>query len=264
MKDLKYLRIMLGAIFIFFLGFFIVLVCNSAKEQNTKLTFLSNDKKVIYLTFDDGPSDIITGKILDVLKENNVKATFFLIGNQINGLEDVVKRIHNEGHSIGLHTYAHKFKKVYSNKDNFIKEMLQCRDKVNEVIGVSPNIIRFPGGSRKRLTEEYLNTIHSCNFRIYDWNVETIDGLNPKASSNKLYRQATKSSEKISPIILLLHCDYMHKNTCSALPSIIKYYKDEGYEFKPITESTPEFYYPIGKKTFNFFDLISPYVESDC
>ncbi|MBV7274304.1 polysaccharide deacetylase [Clostridiaceae bacterium UIB06] len=264
MKALKYIKIMLITLFIVLFWFLLIAKDNNIKGASNKLTADSSDKKVIYLTFDDGPSDIITGKILDVLKENNVKATFFLIGNQINGLEDVVKRIHKEDHSIGLHTYTHKFKKVYSNKSSFINEMLQCRDKVNEVTGISPNIIRFPGGSRKRLNEEYLNAIHSCNFKIYDWNAETVDGLNPKASPNKLYRQATKNSGKISSIILLLHCDYMHKNTCSALPSIIKYYKDEGYEFKAITENTPEFYYPIGKKTFNFFDLISSYVESDC
>lgn len=75
--------------------------------------YINQGKKVIYLTFADGPSDIITNKVLGLLKENDAKATFFLIGNQIDGLEDVVKRIHSEGHSIGLHTYTHKeMKKV--------------------------------------------------------------------------------------------------------------------------------------------------------
>ena len=204
-------------------------------------------KKIIYLTFDDGPSDTVTNRILDILKENDVNATFFVIGNQIDGLEDVVKRIHNEGHSIGLHTYTHKFKRIYSNKDVFIKEMIQSRDKVNDVVGISPNIIRFPGGSRGHLTKTYLDKLHSYNFRIYDWNMETVDGLNPKASPYKLYREATKHSEELSNIILLLHCDYMHKNTYKALPEIIKYYKDKDYEFKLITEDTLEFYFPLTK-----------------
>lgn len=182
------------------------------------------------------------------LKENDIKATFFLIGNQIDGLEDTVKRIFTDGHSIGLHTYTHKFKRIYSNRNTFINEMIQSSDKINEVVGISPDIIRFPGGSRGHLSESFLDKLHSYNFRIYDWNMETVDGLNPKVSPYKLYRQATKDSEELHTIILLLHCDYMHKNTCKALPEIIKYYKNKGYEFKPITEETPELYFPISKK----------------
>lgn len=208
--------------------------CTSAPPEN------SAEHKVVYLTFDDGPSDVITDRVLDILKENNVKATFFLIGNQINGLEDAVKRIHSEGHSIGLHTYTHKNKRIYSNKDTFIKEMLDCRDEINNVVGVSPNIIRFPGGSRKHINKAYLEKLHSYNFKIYDWNVETSDGINPKISPDKQYRKAVKESKDLSDIILLMHCDYMHKNTCKALPKIIKYYKENGYEFKPITDNTPE------------------------
>ncbi len=262
-------------LFISLISIFFIILCfneniKSMEMQNTTKPIvdlatyqkdLNQGKKVIYLTFDDGPS-VVTNKILDILKENNVKATFFLIGNQIDGLEDTVKRIHSEGHSIGLHSYTHKFKRIYSNKNTFIKEMVQCREKINEVVGISPNIIRFPGGSRKHLTESYLNKLHSCNFKIYDWNMETIDGVKPKTPPDRLYRQATKNSEEMSSIILLMHCDYMHKNTCKALPKIISYYKDKGYEFKPITEDTPELYFPITKKTSNFFDFI--FSSKDC
>ena len=205
---------------------------------------VNKKKRVIYLTFDDGPSKI-TNKVLDILKENQVKATFFIIGNQINGFEDVVKRINNDGHSIGLHTYTHKFKLIYSNKNTFIKEMLNCRNEISRLTGISPNIIRFPGGSSKRLTNAYLNKLHSYNLKIYDWNMVTLDGLNPKTCPDKLYRDATKNKEKLPSIILLLHCDYMHTNTYLALPKIIKFYKEQGYEFKVITEYTPELYYPI-------------------
>jgi len=162
--------------------------------------------------------------VLDILKENQVKATFFIIGNQINGFEDVVKRINNDGHSIGLHTYTHKFKLIYSNEDTFIKKMLSCRNEISKLTGVSPNIIRFPGGSSKRLTNAYLAKLHSYNFKIYDWNMVALDGINSKLSPSRLYRQSTRGSEKLSIIILLLHYDYMHKNTCLALPKIIQFY----------------------------------------
>ncbi|MZK51104.1 polysaccharide deacetylase family protein [Clostridium beijerinckii] len=203
------------------------------------------DKKIIYLTFDDGPSYKVTSNVLDILKENEVKATFFLIGSQIKDKEDVVKRIYNEGHSIGLHTYTHNFRKIYCNEDRFIQEMIFCRSEIQEVIGVAPNIIRFPGGSYKHLSKNYLKKLHDNNFRVYDWNMDNCDGLNPKIQPYNLYRRAIKGSDKLDNIILLLHCTDMNKNTCKALPKIIKYYKSQGYEFKRITDETAELYFPI-------------------
>jgi peptidoglycan/xylan/chitin deacetylase (PgdA/CDA1 family) len=214
---------------------------------NTYLEDSNHGEKVIYLTFDDGPSAEITGKVLDILKENNVKATFFLIGNQIEGLEPVVTRIHNEGHSIGLHTYTHKFSKIYSNNDSFIAEMNKCQNKIEEVVNISPTIIRFPGGSRKHLTNNFLISLHNNNFKIYDWNMETLDGIDPTLSSYKIFKDATNNTDNLSTIMLLLHCDTPHKNTCTALPAIIQYYKDQGYVFKTITNDTPELYFPIKK-----------------
>lgn len=217
-------------------------------SYNTNENTTSDEGKVVYLTFDDGPSKNRTDEVLDILKENDVKATFFLIGNQIEGLEDVVKRIYDEGHSIGLHTYTHKFKNIYCNQDKFIQEMCDCRNEINKVIGISPNIIRFPGGSSKHLSDNYLNRLHNNKFKIYDWNVETSDGLNPKLSPSKMYRKAIKESKNLQSIIILMHCDCRQRNTCKVLPEIIKYYKSQGYEFKTITEETPELYFPIKVK----------------
>lgn len=207
----------------------------------------SNDanKKVIYLTFDDGPSYKVTSKVLDILKENEVKATFFLIGNQIEGKEDIVKRINNEGHSIGLHTFTHKYKSIYCNEDKFIQEMIDCSNEINKVVGISPNIIRFPGGSYKHLNKNYLKKLHDHNFKIYDWNLDNTDGLKPKLSSCELYRKAINGSDGLQTIILLMHCTDMHKNTCEALPKIIEYYKSQGYEFEIIKEDTPEMYFKV-------------------
>lgn len=216
-------------------------------EQCVKGNVIDDDKKIIYLTFDDGPSYKVTNKVLDILKENEVKSTFFLIGSQIKDKEDVVKRIYNEGHSIGLHTYTHNFRKIYCNEDRFIQEMIFCRSEIQEVIGVAPNIIRFPGGSYKHLSKNYLKKLHDNNFRVYDWNMDNCDGLNPKIQPYNLYVKAIKGSDKLDNIILLLHCTDMNKNTCKALPKIIKYYKSQGYDFKSITDDTAELYFPIKK-----------------
>ncbi|NFN94474.1 polysaccharide deacetylase [Clostridium botulinum] len=208
------------------------------------------NKKIMYLTFDDGPSYKVTNNVLDILKENEVNATFFLIGNQIKGKEDVLKRIHDEGNGIGLHTYTHQIKKIYSSDNAFIQEMIKCRNEINRVIGISPNIIRFPCGSNKHLNRNNLKKLHDKGFKIYDWDLDNTDGLNPNLSPDILYRKAIKGSENCQNIILLLHCTDMHKNTCKALPKIIKYYKSKGYEFKVITEDTPELYFHMKSKAF--------------
>ena len=218
------------------------------KNLNTNVEVTSDRKKVLYLTFDDGPNNKITNKVLDILKEKEVKATFFLIGSQIEGQEDVVKRINDEGHSIGLHTYTHKYKSIYGNEDTFIQEMIDCRNEINKVVGISPNIIRFPGGSYKHLNNNFLKKLHANNFKIYDWNLDNTDGLNPKLSPYKLYRKAIKGSKDMRTIILLMHCTDIHKNTCEALPQIIEYYKSQGYEFKTITERYTRIIFSNDKK----------------
>lgn len=253
MKDkLKYI------LFIFLSAFFIISIfeenissvnasinklTNEQIVENEKLT--KNKKKFIYLTFDDGPSYKVTNKVLDILKENEVQGTFFIIGNQVKDKEDVVKRIYEEGNGIGLHTYTHNFNKIYSNEDKFIQEMIICRSIINETIGVSTNIIRFPGGSYKHLNNNYLKKLHDNKFKVYDWNADNSDGLNPKISPYSLYTKAIKVNDKMQSIVLLLHCTDMNKNTCQALPQIIKYYKSQEYEFKIITEETAELYFPI-------------------
>ena len=216
--------------------------CSQTALGNSTLT--KNDEKVIYLTFDDGPS-VMTDKVLDILKENNVKATFFLIGNQIKGHESMVKRIYIEGHSIGLHTYTHTYKKIYSTRKGFISEMLKSQNEISSIIGIKPTTIRFPSGSSKHLTNVFLKELHVYKFKVYDWNAVMSDGVNCKTPADKLYREATKTTVTEHPIILLMHCDYMHKNTCKALPRVIKFYKDNGYEFKIINDKTPENYFPI-------------------
>lgn len=215
----------------------------------------NGDKKVIYLTFDDGPS-LLTEKVLDILKENNVKATFFVIGCQINGYEDTLIRMHKEGHSLGLHTYSHKYKRIYSSRNNFVKEMLDCQSEINRVVGVSPSIIRFPGGSQRHLDDSYVKKLHSNNFKIYDWNIDSLDSRSPRLPSSRVYRQSIKNNQNFTNIILLMHCDNSHKNSIKALPTIIDYYKERGYEFKPITDETPEYYFRRIKRTFNIFDPV--------
>jgi len=219
------------------LSFIIVFPVEGSEDKKT-----SNENKCVYITFDDGPT-YITNKLLDVLKEKNVKATFFVVGKEIEGREDILKRIYDEGHSIGLHTYSHNFRKVYKSEDDFINEMIRTSDKVKEVTGFTSNIIRFPGGSSKHLNESFLNKLHSNNYKIYDWNANLYDGDYPNLSVYRFTENSKRFKGSSSEVIILMHCNSNNKNTLKALPIIIDYYKNSGYKILPITENTKEYYY---------------------
>lgn len=199
-------------------------------------------EKKVYITFDDGPT-FITEKLLDVLKNENVKATFFVVGKEIEGREAILKRIYEEGHSIGLHTYSHNLRKIYGSKESFISEMTKTSDKIKEVTGTSPKIIRFPGGSSHRLNESLLASIHENGFKVYDWTSDIYDGEYPGLSVYRLTENAKKSKGNPLDVIILMHCNSNNKNTVRALPQIIKYYREKGYDILPIKEDTKEYYY---------------------
>lgn len=212
-------------------------------NASTKHSNDINPMKFVYLTFDDGPTYIVTDAILDELKKGKVKATFFVVGKEIEGKEKILTRIYHEGHSIGLHTYSHNFKKIYRSSEDLINEMKKASDKIEEVIGFAPKIIRFPGGSSKRLNAVILETLHENNFKVYDWNVNIYDGINPNLTPDLLVKNSHTIKGNKNIAIVLMHCNFNNGNTVKALPQIIKYYLDLGYQFKTITEDTPEYYY---------------------
>jgi peptidoglycan/xylan/chitin deacetylase (PgdA/CDA1 family) len=212
-------------------------------NASTKHSNDVNPTKFVYLTFDDGPTYIITDAILDVLKIAKVKATFFVVGKEIEGKEKILSRIYHEGHSIGLHTYSHNFKIIYRSSEGFISEMKKVSDKIEQVIGFAPKIIRFPGGSSKRLDAHSLDDLHKNNFKVFDWNVNVYDGINPNLTPDILAKNSHTIKGNKNVAIVLMHCNFNNRNTVKALPAIINYYLDLGYQFKTITEDTPEYYY---------------------
>ncbi|SFD33075.1 polysaccharide deacetylase family protein [Clostridium uliginosum] len=204
-----------------------------------------NEQKTIYLTFDDGPAAKVTEDVLDILKNEQVPGTFFLIGEQIESQENLVKRIYNEGHSIGLHSMTHKKGYLYSSNEHFLKEMLDTQEVINSVLDFKPTILRFPFGCNNnsyRICESMEKLLHENDLKIYDWNVDSGDGANHSASPSTFIKNSKSDKDRI---ILLMHCSYMSKNSVKALPEIIKYYKDKGYEFKAIDNNTPEEYHII-------------------
>jgi len=223
-----------------YIPFILIIMTITNYQVFNTITVHANEQKIIYLTFDDGPAGKVTKDILDILKKDSVPATFFLIGNQIKDQEDLIKRIYNEGHSLGLHSMSHKKNSLYSSNESFLKEMLDTQETINSIVGFKPTILRFPFGCNNnyyRISESMVNLLHENNLKIYDWNTDSGDGANPN-SNPSIFIKNSKSNK--DSVFLLMHCAYMSKNSVKALPDIIKYYKDNGYEFKVINENTPE------------------------
>lgn len=212
-------------------------------QNSLRFGAYGNEKKVIYLTFDDGPAGKVTKNVLDILQKESVHATFFLIGDQIKGQEDLIKRMYEEGHSLGLHSMSHKRSKLYSCNESFLKEMLDTQEIINSIVGFKPNILRFPFGCNNnyyKISQSLVDLLHQNNLKIYDWNTDSGDGAHPGASPSTFIKNSKSDKDRV---VLLMHCAYMSKNSVKALPEIIKYYKDNGYEFKVIDESTDEEYH---------------------
>ena len=138
---------------------------NDDSTNNEKSTNKENSiNGVIWLTFDDGPSSNITPKVLDILKEENIKATFFVI-NYTQGNEHLIKRIVDEGHTIGIHGYSHEYSKIYKSKETFMSNVYTLQDRIYKTTGVKSMYTRFPGGSSNTVSRKYCKGILRLHYR---------------------------------------------------------------------------------------------------
>lgn len=201
------------------------------------------DKKVAYLTFDDGPSRTNTPEILDILKENDVKGTFFVVGYQLESEEDneIVRRIIKEGHAIGNHTYSHDYKKLYSggtvNTDAFMEDIDKCDLKLREVLGdgYKTSIIRMPGGHMSwKKTENLDKELKNRNITSIDWNCINGDGEYKKRTEKEMFDYFKETAGGHSALVILMHDLQGKEKTKNILPKIISYLKKQGYEFRTI------------------------------
>ena len=207
-----------------------------------------NPTGTIYLTFDDGPSQKITAQILDVLKENNIKATFFIIDYQVGSLsEELVIRAFNEGHTIGLHGTSHTYSKIYSSLEALIENFETLQEKVYNSTGYLSNIIRFPGGSSNTVSKNYCEGImtnaveyfDTTDFVYFDWNVDSQDASGT-STADGVFKNVTSAIKPGRNNIVLMHDSESKSHTLNSLQSIIDWALSEGYEFKAITEETTQ------------------------
>lgn len=195
----------------------------------------------IYLTFDDGPNMGTTDVILDILKEENVKATFFVTNK---GPDDLIKRAYDEGNSLALHTASHDYSVVYSSVDAYFNDLYSVQDRVKRITGYESKIIRFPGGSSNTVSRKYsdgimsalTNEVVSRGFKYYDWNISSGDADGSGHSADEIMNNVISRLRKDRVNMILMHD--IKPYTRDALRGIIRYGRENGYVFEKITMET--------------------------
>ena len=203
---------------------------NIAKLEQ-KILKKETKAKIAYLTFDDGPYDL-TQKYLDVLKKNNVRATFFTLGKR--DYEETYKRIVNEDHTLANHTYYHNISNgLYKSTDNFMNQVIKLENYIYSITNYKTTLVRFPGGSSTagKLKTSIANALHNKGYKYVDWNCYTGDGSNDLMAQHDAYYWY-KDTCKDDIIVILMH-DYNY-STYNNLEKIIKDLRDRGYILLPL------------------------------
>lgn len=210
-------------------------------KENTSANEQSKEK-IVYLTFDDGPS-VNTSKILEILDQYHVKATFFVIGGNPS-YYPLIKEAHQKGHTIALHSYSHDYEYIYSSVNAYFNDLQKIGNIVKQQIGFVPKYIRFPGGSSNTISQNYSSGIMSIlskevqkrGYQYYDWNWDSNDASGNNRPVNSIVVSATGGQS--NNLNILFHDAGTKYTTVEALPRIIEHYQKRGYRFEGIHDNS--------------------------
>lgn len=179
----------------------------------------------VYLTFDDGPSSN-TDKILDILDQYDVKATFFVVGKEGEKAEERLKQIVERGHTLAMHSYSHKYSEIYESVDNFAEDFVKLQDYLYEITGVKCRVYRFPGGSSNSVSDldmhDFADYLAEQKVRFFDWNVSSGDGGSQLLPVEMLTENVVDGVRSKSRAVVLMHDSANKSTTVEALPDIIE------------------------------------------
>lgn len=208
-------------------------------EENITRSLIVNSKdspnKTAYLTFDDGPTNN-TEIILDTLKEHDIKATFFVLGEKAEQNPEILTRVFNEGHTIGNHSYSHDYNGIYGSREEFMRELLKWEEVVGSIIG-RENLIRlfrFPGGSKDEWKYMYRNIAAEMGYKYVDWTALCGDADGKPFSKERCMEEIKKYCTDTGDVVILMHDSAKKTITAETLPQIIDFLKSQGYSFKRI------------------------------
>ena len=197
-----------------------------------------SDTKRVFLTFDDGPSETVTPVVLDTLKKENIKATFFLLGSRVELNPELVKREYNEGHYLASHGYSHVYSQIYASPQSVIDEYNRSVTAIRDAIGeqqYNPHLFRFPGGywggKYAEVKKQAKQLLDENDILHIDWNALTSDAAGAK-TTEQFIAELEKTVPKHNSVVVLMHDAGNKQATANALPTIIKYFRDKGFEFE--------------------------------
>ena len=210
-------------------------------KNNLKNIYNSSEKRA-FLTFDDGPSSV-TPRILDILKQENIKATFFVLGSNVKKKPELVKRMYDEGHFIANHGYSHVYSSIYSSAQAVLDEYNSCNSEVQKAIGESEynsHLFRFPGGLAggpyAEIKKQANDLLMQNNVLHVDWNALNGDGETNDLNIDFEIQRINETTENKNSIVVLMHDSPLKSITADALPQIIANLRDKGYVFKNFYE----------------------------
>lgn len=213
-----------------------------SEEAETEESTEAVKTRNVYLTFDDGPS-IYTGEILDILKEYNVKATFFVVGKEGEKYEELYKRIVEEGHTLGMHSYSHRYNEIYASEENFAEDFDKLQAYLYNITGVESRIYRFPGGSSNTVSKidmsNFIDYLKEQEVVYFDWNVSSGDASSGGISVEQIVDNCIENIECYDNIVILMHDAQEKRTTVEALPIVIeKLLAYDDTQIVPITDDT--------------------------
>lgn len=211
-------------------------------EEPAKINPVKSSGKKVYLTFDDGPSSN-TDQILDILKDYDVKATFFVVGKTDERSVKAYQRIVEEGHSLAMHSYSHRYDEIYESKEAFARDLNSLQEYLYETTGVWPRIYRFPGGSSNTVSkvdmQELIEYLTDIGITYFDWNVASGDAVSRTLPAETIVNNCLSGIEKQKESVILMHDASNKGTTIEALPQIIEAIQEQGdAELLPITDET--------------------------
>lgn len=203
-------------------------------------------QKTVYLTFDDGPSSI-TSKVLEILRQQGVKATFFVLGEQAKSRPELINAIWEQGHAIGNHTYNHNYHDLYSRFTEFWTQIKQTEEIIREITGVRPQLVRAPGGTFGHFDNTYFSLLKQAGYSVVDWTADSGDSRRRSVPAADIVRDST-ADLSAGEVILLLHDGGGHEQSAKALPEIIRRYKAAGYAFGVLDEKVQPVQFRVSAK----------------
>ena len=210
------------------------------RTSGTFYPLRDDDTRIVYLTFDDGPSYNVTPEILRILREHNVRATFFVLGSEVEKHPEIVRQMFDEGHTIANHSFTHVYRDIYASPQALIDEIKRTEDAINAALGFEYNnrLFRFPGGSHEKRAE-LKTAIFDLGFQFVDWNAVGNDSLTSRSiPAERIFQNIVTSANQSGhhQLTVLLHDNNTRMTSAEALPMIIHHFKELGYEFRTLCE----------------------------